>query len=216
MSEPCTYGIEGGSRGAPEQDRAEMGRSDMRRPRRRWPHTLFGPASSGSVERESNRTSRRLLARMAHHMAFLRPPNCLQNGGRLTRPESTAYDAVATAEPAQFRRIEQEAVPLPQAAVRLEALIGTRSCPRSGAHRSQTRPYRRRYAAIGSRECGGEAAPLLTRECLRVGVEHLHAHVACARLLAAARGRPMGRTSTWIMATCAKFHGMSVGPVQPT
>lgn len=45
----------------------------------------------------------------------------------LTRPESTAYDAVATAGPAQFRRIEQEAIPLPQAAARLEALISTRS-----------------------------------------------------------------------------------------
>lgn len=45
----------------------------------------------------------------------------------LTRPESTAYDAVATAGPAQFRRIEQEAIPLPQAAARLEALISSRS-----------------------------------------------------------------------------------------
>ncbi|MFD4407708.1 Wadjet anti-phage system protein JetD domain-containing protein [Nocardia sp. NPDC058499] len=45
----------------------------------------------------------------------------------LTRPESTACDAVATAGPARFRRIEQEAIPLRQAAARLEALISTRS-----------------------------------------------------------------------------------------
>ena len=42
----------------------------------------------------------------------------------LTRPESTAYDAVATARPAQFRRIEQEAISFPQAAARL-VLIDT-------------------------------------------------------------------------------------------
>ncbi|WP_280462383.1 Wadjet anti-phage system protein JetD domain-containing protein [Nocardia carnea] len=45
----------------------------------------------------------------------------------LTRAESTAYDAIATAGPAQFRRIEQEAIPLPQAAARLEALISALS-----------------------------------------------------------------------------------------
>ncbi|WP_280437020.1 Wadjet anti-phage system protein JetD domain-containing protein [Nocardia carnea] len=43
----------------------------------------------------------------------------------LTSAESTAYDAVATAGPAQFRRIEQEVIPLAQAAARLEALINT-------------------------------------------------------------------------------------------
>ncbi|MGW1743475.1 Wadjet anti-phage system protein JetD domain-containing protein [Nocardia sp. NPDC001965] len=41
----------------------------------------------------------------------------------LTQAEATAYDALATAGPAPFRRIEQEAIPLPHAATRLKSLI---------------------------------------------------------------------------------------------
>ncbi|WP_433194540.1 Wadjet anti-phage system protein JetD domain-containing protein [Nocardia sp. CA-107356] len=43
----------------------------------------------------------------------------------LTQAEAAAYDAVATAGPAPFRRIEQEAIPLHDAAGRLESLIDT-------------------------------------------------------------------------------------------
>lgn len=43
----------------------------------------------------------------------------------LLQSETTAYDALTTAGPAPFRRIEQEAIPLPHAATRLESLIET-------------------------------------------------------------------------------------------
>ncbi|WP_324190177.1 Wadjet anti-phage system protein JetD domain-containing protein [Nocardia farcinica] len=43
----------------------------------------------------------------------------------LTQSETTAYDALATAGPAPFRRIEQEAIPLTYAATRLKSLIDT-------------------------------------------------------------------------------------------
>ncbi|WP_306796635.1 Wadjet anti-phage system protein JetD domain-containing protein [Nocardia sp. XZ_19_369] len=43
----------------------------------------------------------------------------------LIQAEAAAYDAVATAGPAPFRRIEQEAIPLHDAAERLKSLIDT-------------------------------------------------------------------------------------------
>ncbi|UAK31979.1 hypothetical protein K8O92_30310 [Nocardia asteroides] len=43
----------------------------------------------------------------------------------LTQAEADAYDSVATAGPAPFRRIEQEAMPLSDVAARLESLINT-------------------------------------------------------------------------------------------
>lgn len=61
--------------------------------------------------------------RAEHHTAGRPPEPSSTRLVPLTRHQSTAYDAVA----AQFRWIEQEAIPLPRAAARLEALISTRS-----------------------------------------------------------------------------------------
>lgn len=41
----------------------------------------------------------------------------------LTQAEATAYDTITTAGPVPFRRIEQEAIPLPHAAARLKSAI---------------------------------------------------------------------------------------------